>query len=121
MGIPTLRTYFSVGFLFMAIICQAQSDVLTQHNDAARTGWNPNETILNTSNVTPTNFGILYKISVDDQIFAQPLVVSGVNVTDPVTHTQVSRNLLIVATVKNTMYAFDADDGTLDPYWTKNF
>ena len=65
--------------------------------------------------------GCCTSIPVDDQIFAQPLIISGVNVTDPTTHAQVSRNLVIVVTVKNTMYAFDADDGTLDPYWQKNF
>lgn len=121
MGKCTLRFYLSVWILLVTITSRAQTDVLTQHNDLGRTGWNPSETILNTSNVTPTNFGILYKHNVDDQIFAQPLVVSGVTVTDPNTHAQVVRNLLIIVTVKNTMYAFDADDGTLDPYWQINF
>jgi len=96
-------------------------DVLTQHNDYNRTGWNPLETILNQSNVTPTNFGLLYKRSVDDQIFAQPLYVSGVTVTDPVTHAVVVRNVVYIATVNNSVYAFDADDGTMDPYWQLNF
>ena len=115
------KPYLTVGFILCALFSWAQSDVLMQHNDLNRTGWNPNETILNTSNVTPTNFGLLYSHNVDDQIFAQPLIVTGVNVTDPVTHNLVTRNLLIVVTVKNTMYAFDADDGTLDPYWQVNF
>ncbi|MDP4212563.1 MAG: discoidin domain-containing protein [Bacteroidota bacterium] len=93
----------------------SQTDVLTQHNDLNRTGWNPTETILNQSNVTPTNFGLLYKRTVDDQIYAQPLIVSGVTIGG------VKKNVVYVATVKNTIYAFDADDGTLDPYWTRNF
>src|SRR5450631_2205117 len=117
----TLKPNLIVVCLAFVLTSFAQTDVLMQHNDLNRTGWNPNETILNTSNVTPTNFGLLYKHTVDDQIFAQPLIITGVNVTDPATHTQVARNLLIVVTVKNTMYAFDADDGTLDPYWQKNF
>ena len=117
----TLKLNLIVVSSFFALSSLAQADVLMQHNDLNRTGWNPNETILNTSNVTPTNFGLLYKHTVDDQIFAQPLIVSGVNVTDPATQTQVTRNLLIVVTVKNTMYAFDADDGSLAPYWQKNF
>jgi hypothetical protein len=117
----TLRLNFIFWFSLLTLCSRAQTDVLMQHNDLNRTGWNPNETILNTTNVTPTNFGLLYKHTVDDQIFAQPLIISGVNVTDPVTHNQVTRNLLIVVTVKNTMYAFDADDGTLDPYWQINF
>src|ERR1700688_2504028 len=116
-----LKLYMIIRLLCVAVISHAQTDVLTQHNDLNRTGWNPTESILNTSNVTPTNFGILYKHAVDDQIYAQPLIATGITVTDPVTHTQVSRNLLIVVTVSNTMYAFDADDGTLDPYWQINF
>jgi hypothetical protein len=117
----TRKPYLPFCFLFVFSMVRAQSDVLQQHNDLGRTGWNPNETVLNTSNVTPTNFGILYKHTVDDQIYAQPLIITGVQVTDPKTNTQVIRNLLIVVTVKNTIYAFDADDGTLDPYWQKNF
>ncbi len=117
----TLKLNLIILCLAFALSSLAQSDVLMQHNDLNRTGWNPNETILNTSNVTPTNFGLLYKHIVDDQIYAQPLIVTGVLVTDPVTHNQVTRNLLIVVTVRNTMYAFDADDGTLDVYWQKNF
>ncbi len=117
----TLKFNLVLGLVLFNLCSRAQTDVLMQHNDLNRTGWNPNETFLNTSNVTPTNFGLLYKRSVDDQIYTQPLIISGVNVTDPITHTQVTRNLLIVVTVKNTMYAFDADDGTIDPYWQINF
>ena len=51
-------------------------DVLTQHNDAARTGLQPHESILTAANVTPTTFGRLYERSVDGQIIAQPLFVS---------------------------------------------
>src|SRR4249920_2194599 len=106
----TLKLNLIVVCFFFALSSLAQADVLMQHNDLNRTGWNPNETILNTSNVTPTNFGLLYKYTVDDQIYAQPLIATGISVTDPVTKTTVTRNLLIVVTVKNTMYAFDADD-----------
>ena len=117
----TLKLNFVIVCLFFVLSSPAQTDVLMQHNDLNRTGWNPNETILNTSNVTPTNFGLLYRHTVDDQIYAQPLIANGILVTDPVSHTTVTRNLLIVVTVKNTMYAFDADDGSLAPYWQNNF
>src|SRR6476661_5100609 len=85
------KLFLSGPVLFMALTGWSQADVLQQHNDLDRTGWNPNETILNTTNVTPTNFGLLYKREVDDQIFAQPLIVTGVTVTDPLTHTPVTR------------------------------
>src|SRR5450432_208836 len=111
-------------YIFKAILCgcfcffvtglRAQVNVLTQHNDLDRTGWNPNEKILNQSNVTPTSFGLLYKKTVDDQLFAQPLYVSGVMINGA------PRNVVYVATVNNSVYAFDGDDGTLDAYWQVN-
>src|SRR5665213_410773 len=91
---------FLFGAFFMSVSSgYAQADVLTQHNDLNRTGWNPSETVLNQSNVTPTNFGLLYKRTVDDQIYAQPLVVSGVTIGG------IKKNVVHVATVKNTIYA----------------
>jgi F5/8 type C domain/Secretion system C-terminal sorting domain/Fibronectin type III domain len=94
----------------------SQTDVLTQHNDLGRTGWNSQETILNTSNVNTNTFGFLYSRTVDDQIYAQPLIVSGVSIPSAG-----SKNILFVCTVNNTIYAFDADNGSVGAYWQKNF
>jgi hypothetical protein len=77
--------------------------VTTQHNDNARTGANLGETILNTSNVNQYQFGKLFSYKVDGLVFAQPLYVPNVTVAG------VSRNLLLVATMRNKLYAFDAD------------
>jgi PKD repeat protein len=91
--------------------------VLTQHNDLSRTGANLFETLLKTNNVNSGQFGMLYTRPVDDQVYAQPLIAAGVNVPGKGVH-----NLLIVATVNDTMYAFDADDSTVTtPYWTNSF
>lgn len=57
---------------------QAQVNVLTAHNDIARTGQNLNETILTPSNVNPTQFGKLFSQPVNGVIFGQPLYVSQV-------------------------------------------
>ncbi|MEO7962779.1 MAG: hypothetical protein ABIT38_02595, partial [Gemmatimonadaceae bacterium] len=54
--------------------------VLTQHNDNSRAGWNANETALNTSNVNVAKFGAVFTLSVDDQVYAQPLVVGHVSI-----------------------------------------
>ena len=105
-----------LGSCAMANRVSAQIDVLTQHNDFSRTGWNQTESNLKVSNVTPTKFGLLTSRSVDDQIYAQPLVVSGVNINN----SGVPTNIVYVATVNNTIYAFDADDGTIPVYWTLN-
>src|SRR5437773_1107238 len=87
--------------------------VTTQHNDNNRAGWNNSETLLNTSNVNAQNFGKLYSLKVDDQVYAQPLIVGGLP-TDTVIH-----NVAYIATVNNSVYAFDADNGNL--FWHKNF
>lgn len=91
--------------------------VLTQHNDNNRSGDNLNETVLNVSNVNTNQFGFLYARLADDQVYAQPLIATNVNVLGRGTH-----NLLIIATVNDTVYAYDADDATvIAPYWTNSF
>ncbi|HTC93898.1 MAG TPA: hypothetical protein VK699_10635, partial [Terriglobales bacterium] len=98
----------------MNIYASAQVSVLTQHNDNQRTGANLNETILNTSNVNVNQFGLLFKLAVDDQVYASPLYVAGLNIGGVV------HNVVYVATVNNTVYAFDADRGGT-ALWTRNF
>src|ERR1051326_8186427 len=82
-------------------------------NENARAGWNANETALTTGNVNVQHFGKLFSLAVDDQVFAQPLVAGGITIRGGV------HNVVYVATVDNTLYAFDGDNGTL--YWQRNF
>ncbi|MFI5134280.1 MAG: T9SS type A sorting domain-containing protein [Chitinophagales bacterium] len=105
-------------FLFLSpYTILAQVSVLTQHNDLARTGENLSETHLNVSNVVPGTFGKIFSREVDDQIYAQPLIVSRVNFLN-----SIGKNVVFVATVNNSVYAFDADDAAMDTaYWHKNF
>jgi hypothetical protein len=86
---------------------EAQVNVLTWHNNNARTGINANETILTPANVTPETFGQLFHYDVDGHIYAQPLYVSGLAIAGQGKH-----NVVIVATEHNSVYAFDADDNT---------
>jgi hypothetical protein len=91
--------------------------VFIHHNDPSHTGSNLHETLLNTNNVNTNQFGLLYTLPVDDQVYAQPLVATNVNVFARATH-----NLLIVATVNDSVYAFDADDPkNTAPYWKTSF
>lgn len=105
----------SVGTL--GFCSQAGVAVLTQHNDLARTGANLRETLLNTSNVNAKQFGLLFTRQVDDHIYAQPLIMTNLNLGPQGKH-----NLVILATVNDSVYAFDADDQTVSaPYWQVNF
>ena len=87
--------------------------VLTQHNDNTRAGLNNHETSLNTSNVNAAKFGQLFILPVDDQVYAQPLVVGNLTIGSG------NHNVVYVATVNNSVYAFDGDNGKL--YWQKNY
>jgi hypothetical protein len=84
------------------------TDVLTQHNDNARTGQNLTETILTTANVTSAQFGKVGFYPVDGLVDPEPLYASNVAVPNQGTH-----NLLIAATENDSVYAFDADSGAI--------
>ena len=84
----------------------AQVSVLTQHNDNSRTGANLNETALTTANVNVATFGKLFGIPVDGFVFAQPLYLPSVNLGSSGIH-----NVLLVVTMHDSVYAFDADTG----------
>ena len=83
--------------------------VLTQHNDLGRSGANPHETILTTSNVNQYSFGKIMYYQLDGFTYAQPLYDPGVNISSG-TH-----NVVYVATAHNSVYAFDADNG--EQFW----
>jgi hypothetical protein len=91
------------------------TSVLTYHNDNLRTGQNVNETILTPANVTSATFGKLFALTVDGQVFAQPLYLPGVTLG-----TQV-HNLLFVATEHDSVYAWDADTSSSTPIWQTSF
>jgi hypothetical protein len=103
-------------FAMAGVGAAAQVDVLTQHNDNARTGANLHETELTLANVNKAQFGMLFKHVVDDQLYTQPLVVTGVAVGGG-TH-----DVVYVTTVNNSVYAFDANDPEATaPIWHVNF
>jgi hypothetical protein len=90
--------------------------VLTDRYDNARTGANPYETLLTTSNVSPARFGRLFSRAVDGEIYAQPLFVADQELTR-----YGRRNVVVVCTEHNSVYAFDADDpAAAAPLWHVN-
>jgi hypothetical protein len=84
----------------------ATTDVLTYHNDVARTGQNLTESTLTTSNVNSSTFGKLGFYAVDGLVDAEPLYASNVAVPSNGAH-----NVLIVPTEHDSVYALDADSG----------
>ena len=88
--------------------------VYTYRNDNTRNSINSQEYILTPSNVNATSFGKIFSCAVDESVYAQPLWVANVAIGGG-TH-----NIVIVATMNDTVYAFDADNGngtTCTQYW----
>lgn len=84
----------------------AGTDVVTYHNDTARTGQNLNETLLTTSTVSMSTFGKIRLFPTDGKVDAQPLYLSGLAIPGQGTH-----NVLYVATEHDSVYGFDTETG----------
>ncbi len=79
------------------------ADVLTYHNDIARTGQYLAETILTPANVNSAQFGKVAFLAVDGKVDAQPLYAGNVSMNGA------AHNVVYVATEHDSVYAFDAD------------
>ncbi|MCU1278962.1 MAG: hypothetical protein JWM53_2508 [bacterium] len=122
------RIAIAVGcILLITVGCGTQScvqspppgpaNVLTQHNDNQRTGLNLRETVLTPATVKSGGFHKLFSYVLDGQPYAQPLYVHGLDFGGGV-----KRNVVFIATMHSTVYAFDADHPTLasSPIWSTN-
>jgi hypothetical protein len=78
-------------------------NVLTYHNDVARTGQNLSESTLTTANLKSASFGMVGNLSVDAGVDAEPLYVSNVTLGGGV------HNVVYIVTENDSVYAFDAD------------
>lgn len=103
---------FTLPLLGLAVasptVLLAQVNVLTWHNDNARTGQNLSEKILTPSNVNSSRFGALFQVKVDGKVDAEPLYVSAISIPGKGTH-----NVVYAATEHDSVYAIDADTGTI--------
>jgi len=95
-------------FVIWAAALSFATDVVTYHNDIYRSGQNSEETILTQSNVNSAAFGKLFTLPVDSVIDGEPLYLSALAIPGKGTH-----NVVYTETENDSVYAFDADQGTL--------
>jgi outer membrane protein assembly factor BamB len=88
-----------------ACVGSGPADVLTHHNDNARTGLQPAEVLLTPANVNLLHFGLAFTIPVDDPVYAQPLYVGSLDFGGAI------HEVLYVVTMGDSAYAFDAASG----------
>jgi Ig-like domain from next to BRCA1 gene len=84
--------------------------VLTQRYSPQRNGANIFEHALTVASVSSPEFQELYSVPVNGQVYAQPLLVPGVPFPDGTV-----KNVLIVATMQNNVFAFQVDDAIHGP------
>src|SRR5215467_10517806 len=99
--------------------CAGQTPFVTGRSDNQRTAASTKETLLTPGNVNVINFGHLFSQNIDYQALAQPLYVPNVAIPGKGTH-----NVVYVATMADTVYAFDADSNqgaNAAPLWSVNF
>ncbi len=101
------------------LVLQTQSAVdwlqISLNNE--RTQTNTKETILTTANISPQTFGKIFQRATVGESYAQTLYATNIYIPK----LGVTRNIIIVVTNMNNVYAFDAHDPNLnDPLWQVN-
>src|SRR5437899_2229716 len=97
---------------FARVHLLAQTSVITWHYENERTSANTSETVLTPSNVNSAGFGKLTTLPVDGFVVGHPLYLPSVNVLGQGVH-----NVVYVATMHDSVYAFDADSANTSPLW----
>jgi Legume lectin domain/Chitobiase/beta-hexosaminidase C-terminal domain len=119
LGVGRLFTALTL-FAIAAASSFAQVNVLTYHNDIARTGQNTNETILTPANVNPTTFGKLFSYTIDGYAYAQPLYYANLTMGAGTPQAGTVHNVFFICTENDSVFAFDADSNggaNASPLW----
>jgi len=104
---------FALAILFCP---REQAQVWTSQYDNARTGAYLGEKTLTPQNVNAKQFGKIFKLAVDGDVYAQPLYVPNVEIPGRGTH-----NVIYIATENDSVYAFDAEGNPKTPLWQASF
>lgn len=107
---PRILLVYSV---LLSALSLCQTSVSTWHYDNARSSADTSETLLTPANVNKNTFGKLFTLPVDGIIVGQPLYVPGVAIPN-----QGTRNVVYVATMHDSVYAFDASGSSSSPLWS---
>ncbi len=98
--------------LLWAFASISAAQITTAQVDNARTGAWLHETVLTPANVNPRQFGKLFTLKVDGDVYAQPLFVPGVEIPGKGRH-----DVIYIATEHGSVYAFDAYGNPAAPLW----
>jgi Abnormal spindle-like microcephaly-assoc'd, ASPM-SPD-2-Hydin/PQQ-like domain len=92
------RVVAVVGAASLALVASASADVVTNGNDALRTGWYPDQGSITPSLVSGPTWGELWSAPVDGQVYAQPLLAPS--------------GTLVVTTETDHVYGLDPATGS---------
>lgn len=118
------RAGFSMNYETLESRIVLATDVLTYHMDIASTGVNATETDLTPANVVVNSFGKLLTVPVDGQVYAEPLVQTGVTIAaGPHTSPGAAglHDVVFVATQHDTLYAIDSSANGSVILWQRSF
>jgi hypothetical protein len=90
----------------------AQTSVTTWHYDNGRSGANTHESVLTPSSVNSAGFRKLFTKPVDGIIVGHALYLPALDIPGQGVH-----NVVYVATMHDSVYAFDADNADTTPLW----
>lgn len=103
-------------YALLAFSAAAPAQMTTAQVDNARTGAYLHETTLTPRNVNPQQFGKLFALKVDGDVYAQPLFLAGVQIPGKGRH-----DVVFIATEHDSVYAFDAYGHPSSPLWHVSF
>ncbi len=103
-----------IGSAFLAHASDRLQVTTSQYNNA-RTGADLSETVLTPRNVNASQFGKLFSLKVDGDIYAQPLYLPAVQIPGKGRH-----DIVFLATENDSVYAFDAKERAA-PLWHTSF